>query len=284
MSEPIALFLGLGIGASVLLAVGFLLMKSRAAELAPAEGAGFLRALAQWFSDCIWLAGLALQLVGYALYLVALTGAPVSMLAVMMQAGTGVFVLFSVILFHERASIAEWVGIAGVFVAMVLLGASLEQHAAESSADISALVIATVVGLVVAGVPYLSAPLRGVASAFASGIVFGLASLYAKAMMQTFATEDSSFWSGIQTMLTAWPYLAAVANFSGLVLLQNSFHWSRGIVAMPLSSALSNLVPIVGGMLAFGEHLPAAAIPAAMRIAAFALTIASAGLLAAGRN
>src|ERR1700746_2305882 len=100
MSDSIALFLGLGISASVLLAVGFLLMKSRAEQLAPAEGKGFLRALGQWFSDGVWLAGLALQLVGYTLYLVALTGAPVSMLAVMMQGGTGVFVLFSVVLFH----------------------------------------------------------------------------------------------------------------------------------------------------------------------------------------
>ena len=45
------------------------------------------------------------------------------------------------------------------------------------------------------------------------------------------------------------------ANLAGMVMLQNSFHQARGIITMPLSSALSNLVPIVGGMLAFGEGL-----------------------------
>ena len=49
---------------------------------------------------------------------------------------------------------------------------------------------------------------------------------------------------------------------------------------MPLSGALSNLVPIAGGMLAFGERLPADPIAATMRIAAFVLTIAASTTLA----
>ena len=65
-----------------------------------------------------------------------------------------------------------------------------------------------------------------------------------------------------------------------MVMLQNSFHQARGIITMPLSGALSNLVPIVGGMLAFGERLPADPIAATMRMAAFVLTIAASTTLA----
>jgi hypothetical protein len=53
---------------------------------------------------------------------------------------------------------------------------------------------------------------------------------------------------------------------------------------MPLSSALSNLVPIAGGMLAFGEALPAEPAAAAMRIGALALTIAAGALLAGSQE
>jgi hypothetical protein len=74
------------------------------------------------------------------------------------------------------------------------------------------------------------------------------------------------------------------ANIAGIVTLQNSFHSARGIIAMPLSSALSNVVPIAGGMLAFGEHLPANRGAAAMRIGAFILTIAAGALLAGARE
>jgi hypothetical protein len=67
-------------------------------------------------------------------------------------------------------------------------------------------------------------------------------------------------------------------------MLQNAFHQARGIIAMPLSSACSNVVPIVGGMVAFGEGLPANAVAAAVRIAAFVLTIGASALLAMGRE
>jgi len=74
------------------------------------------------------------------------------------------------------------------------------------------------------------------------------------------------------------------ANIIGIVMLQNSFHSARAIIAMPLSGALSNIVPIVGGMIIFGERLPAGSVPAAMRVGAFVLTIAAGALLAGSRE
>jgi hypothetical protein len=67
-------------------------------------------------------------------------------------------------------------------------------------------------------------------------------------------------------------------------MLQNSFHSARAIIAMPLSGALSNIVPIVGGMLVFGERLPSGSIAAAMRIGAFVLTVAAGAMLAGSRE
>jgi hypothetical protein len=68
-------------------------------------------------------------------------------------------------------------------------------------------------------------------------------------------------------------YGVIVGNIVGMVALQNSFSSARGIIAMPLSSALSNIVPIVGGMTAFGERLPIESTAATMRVAAFILTV-----------
>jgi len=53
---------------------------------------------------------------------------------------------------------------------------------------------------------------------------------------------------------------------------------------MPLSGALSNIVPIAGGMIVFGERLPADSMSAAMRVGAFVLTIAAGALLAGSRE
>jgi drug/metabolite transporter (DMT)-like permease len=279
------LFLLIGIAGSILLAFGLLLMKSRGPDLAPAEGAGFARAIVGWLRDPLWLGGLGVQIIGYALYVIALSGAPVSMLAVVMQGGIAVFVVCSALVLRERADAAEWLGIGGVVTAMLLLGISLQGGAVEARVNTHALVAVSGTAAVIALMPYLVAHLRsrGIAPALASGILFGLGSLYAKAITQAVAADAQESAAAV-LMLSPWLYLAIAANLCGLVLLQNSFHWARGIVVMPLSSALSNLVPIAGGMIAFGERLPSATIPAAMRVMAFLLTVVATGLLAAGHE
>jgi len=233
----------------------------------------------------MWLGGFGVQIVGYALYIVALTGSPVSMLAVMMQGGIAFFVLITMFFLHEHASGREWLGIIGVVAAMILLSLSLGSGTESNRADALSLTLTSAGAIVIGLLPYANERLRngGLAAALTSGIAFGLGSLYAKAVTDIFAANDSQpVFIGLVT--SPWFYLATIANLSGMVLLQNSFHWARGIIAMPLSSACSNLVPIVGGILAFGERLPSATGPAAMRITAFTLTILSGSLLATGRE
>ena len=102
-------------------------------------------------------------------------------------------------------------------------------------------------------------------------------------MTDTFLGDDAG---PVALRIATNPYVygVIVTNIAGIVMLQNSFHSARGIIAMPLSSALSNLVPIAGGMLAFGERLPTDGAAAAMRVGAFALTIAAGVLLAGSRE
>jgi hypothetical protein len=69
-----------------------------------------------------------------------------------------------------------------------------------------------------------------------------------------------------------------------MIGLQNSFYGARGIIAMPLSSALSNIVPIAGGVIVFGERLPADPGAATMRVAAFILTVVGSALLASAKE
>jgi len=53
-----------------------------------------------------------------------------------------------------------------------------------------------------------------------------------------------------------WVYANYSGEFGGMVDAPESFHQARGIITMPLSSALSNLVPIAGGCWLSGERLP----------------------------
>ena len=274
-----------GLVASLLLALGLLMMKSRAASLPTARGAGTLRSIGRWLRDPIWLGGLGVQASGYALYLIALSNAPVSLVAVMMQGGIALFVVFAVIFLGERAAPREWAGIIGIVLAMVILAFSLQAGVTEAPASVRALLVLTAIAAMAAALPAMLERLRGngVAAAIASGIAFGLASLYTKALTDSFMAAAGQAML-LRVFANPWTYAASAANITGLVMLQNSFCAARGIIAMPLSSACSNIVPIVGGMIAFGESLPADPRAAALRLGAFALTVAASALLAIGQE
>ena len=287
MDKPssLELYLGLGVVASALLAAGLFMMKSRSSVLPPARGSGMLRTILIWIRDPIWIGGLGVQTVGYALYVAALSDAPVSLVAVMMQGGIALFVVFATVFLHERASAREWAGIIGILVAMVVLGVSLTGGAAGSEAEAQALWAFSAISVAVTAVPFMFVRLRrnGMATAIASGVAFGLGSLYTKPLADAFVVH-----TGTNPMLRMfahqWLYLVSATNIAGLILLQNSFHAARGIITMPLSSAISNVVPILGGMAAFAESLPTEPFAAFLRIAAFVLTIGSSALLAVGEE
>jgi uncharacterized membrane protein len=275
----------IGAVASILMAVGLLMMKSRGPALPEARPGRLLAAALAWFRDPIWLGSIVLQTIGYALYLIALAGTPVSLLAVVMQGGIALFLLMAVIFLGEHASRSEWIGIVVLVCAMLAVTLSIGSDVATSRLDARALTVVTLVGLIVGGILNFDARLRtsGAAAALGSGLAFGLAALYAKALTCVIVADPgASFW--IRIAANPYLYLTAIANVAGLMMLQNAFHCARGIIAMPLSSALSNLVPIAGGMLAFGESLPAEPRLAAMRVAAFLMTIAGGLLMASPRN
>jgi multidrug transporter EmrE-like cation transporter len=285
MAERIALYLILALLASFLLALGLLMMKSCARRLPAAHGRGIVRALIRWLRDPVWVTALVIQALGYGLSVVAMAGAPVSLVSVMMQGGIALFVIFAVIFLHERAQPIEWLGISAIIIAIVILALSLSSGAAEGGVDDAMMTALSGASLVAILAAYSSERLRhnGIAAALTSGIFFGLSSIYTKALTYSFAGTTIE---GLAFRLLESPYLylVVVTNILGLILLQNSFHAARGLIVMPISSALSNILPIIGGLLVFGESLPAEPFDAGMRAGAFALTIVGSALLAATRE
>jgi uncharacterized membrane protein len=234
------LYLSLAIVASSLMALGLLMMKSRSTDLPMATGANAIGAIVAWLRDPMWFGGLCVQTAGWACYVIAVSHAPVSMVAVMMQGGIALFVIASVVILGERASPREWIG-----MAVARLNAS------------------------------------GASAAILSGVAFGLGAMFTKSMTLEFS--GGAMASELRIVTNPYIYCMLAANIFGMVMLQNSFHSARAIIAMPLSGALSNIVPIIGGMLVFGERLPAGTIEAGMRVLAFLLTVTAGALLAGSR-
>ncbi|MGH7948461.1 MAG: hypothetical protein ACREQF_04485 [Candidatus Binataceae bacterium] len=280
-----ALYFAIAVVASALMAAGLLMMKSRAASLPEARGRDVVRAVIAWLRDPVWIGGLGVQIAGFALYLLAVANAPISMIAVMMQGGIALFVVLSVVVMRERASRREWIGIAVIGAAVVMLSISLDAGAATGRLDISSLVFLSVYGLVIGVAPMFRrrSSDRVITGAVAAGVLFGFGGIYAKAMADFFIAQPDAPLA-LRVAANPFVYLMAGANIAGIVMQQNAFRAGRGIIVMPIASALSNLVPIAGGMLAFGEHLPSEPLAAALRGAAFILTVLAGAILATGNH
>jgi hypothetical protein len=280
-----AVFLAVGILSSVLLALGLLMMKARATVLPSAHGWGTARAVATWIRDPVWIGSIGIQAVGYALYIAALAHVPVSLMATVMQGGIGAFVLLAVLFLGERASVLEWTGLAGMAAAMTMLGLSLGTAETSHPPPAATIVVFSMVSVAVAIGSLAVKPLRanGIGLAVASGICSGLGDLYPKAITDDLFGEAPRAIA-LVVISDPYVYLTMITNIAGLILLQNAFNRARGLIATPLSSALSNLIPIVGGMVAFGERLPAVPMLAGLRVAAFVLTIVAGLMLSTDRT
>ncbi len=262
----------LAVLASLLLTCGLYFMKREAERLPSLDGGWRLTAWWAFVRDGWWLLGLGLQVVGYGLYLLALRSAPLSVISAALNGGVALFVVMSVVGLGDYPRPTEWLGVALITGSLILLGASSATATAVHDGGHAILPFSFVVaGLAALALTVDPHPRRPIGVSGASGLLLGLAAVYAKELA-----------AGAQSTLSAATYvvLTLVTNLLGFALMQAALQSGRGVVVMPLFSALSNLVPIVGGFVVFGETLRDDQTATMLRPFAFVLTIVGAALLA----
>ncbi len=263
----------LAILASTSLTVGLYFMKREAERLPSLDGGWRLAAWLAFVRNPWWMLGLLLQIVGYALYLIALGAAPLSIVHTALNGGIALFVVLAVFGLGEQVRPAEWLGITVVTASLIVLSISLSATPSAGGVPHGILPFSLAL-LLLSGLAVLidPAPRRAIGLSVASGLMLGLGSVYAKGL-----ADASSFTAAVESAYLA---LTVAANLVGFVLMQAAFQAGRGVVVMPLFSALSNLVPIIGGIVIFDESLPRHGAAAVLRPLAFTLAIVGAGLLA----
>lgn len=264
---------GLAILASTALTVGLYFMK-RQAERLPSLGSGWPSA-AWWAfaSDPLWVFGVVLQAAGYGIYLAALRDAPLSIVHTALNGGIVLFVLLAVWGLGERLQALEWLGIATVTGGLLALGCTLSSGAGGGGIEHGALPfsLATIAAAVLAA-RLDREPSRAIGLSVSSGLILGLAGVYAKELASAVSLRAALVSPGL--------LLTLAANVVGFVLMQAALQAGRGVVVVPIFSTLSNLVPIIGGVVVFHEWLPHHGPAAVLRPMAFVLALAGAALLA----
>ncbi len=215
-----------------------------------------------------WMLGYAAGWIGWGLYIVALSLAPLSLVQAVSAGGVGVLAVVA----HRCGTpllVRERRGATMALVGLVLLGLSLTAPVTPSvPAHSVTLVVVIVIGCAVAGLlaGLAAASFRPAASlGAAAGILFGVGDL---------ATKGAVDGNGVLFIP-----LLAVCTALGFVALQLAFQRGRVLETAGLSTLINNLIPIVGGLALFHEALPAGWAGIA-RIASFVAVVCGAVLLA----
>jgi drug/metabolite transporter (DMT)-like permease len=229
-----------------------------------------------------WLWGCCLLLGGLVCQGLALSLAPISVAQPIFASGIVLLLVLSHFVLHDRLRRVEWLALATIVVALVLLGLSIDTRVdhAGGPASLPYLLLAAIptsaVGLalfVVADrahrsrrrIRYLRAPLFGVSA----GLLYGVAGLGLKSAA-TFVQRWGLIGSVPHLVTSPDLYLLAVSMATGLVLFQTGLQRCSASVVSPVNIVTSTSYVIAVGTLLFNEHLPTSAGPLGLRITGFA--------------
>jgi uncharacterized membrane protein len=231
-----------------------------------------------------WLEAQGLQFGGTFIKGLALGLAPLSVIQPINTAGIAVLAVLAITKLGEKPGLADWLGIGTIVAGLFMLGRSLIGVPSKSfSYNSFILWFFVVFFVIVAGVslfkglrekheraPYLIA--------IASGVLIGLTAVIIKLAWHDFG---SRFWEHGFRYALASPYLwfMFILPFVTLVLDQIAMQRGKAIIVVPLTTGISNLIPIIIGIVAMHEPLPSSGGMLFLRLGSFIFIIGGAVIL-----
>ncbi|MGI5468572.1 DMT family transporter [Streptomyces sp. CA-132043] len=294
--------------ANVLYSCGFVLEKRALGRLPPLSVRRPFHVVRRLLGSPLWLAGSLALAAGFAAQLVVYRTLPVAAAQGLFAAGLVLVLLLASVVLGERTTGRERLATVAVVAALVMVAGSLRgADAAEVSrtAPAGTLLWCALPALAAGLWLYAAAGRRarrrhraagaGVPYGVAIGLLYGVSSLAIKGLAGLPEAADGAgpgvAWpSDVRTALSAltalgatpYPYLLVCTGTAGLVLSQAALQRCRASLLVPVCSAVSGVVAVVCGTVAFGEPLPADPVRLALRLGGTALALAA--LLALDRR
>jgi hypothetical protein len=221
-------------------------------------------------TDRSWLLGFALESAGFALYVVALALAPLTLVQSVAAGGIGILAFVSARMSKRRLGRGETVGVWISMLGLLALAVSLAAGTGEGSGGTTGEILLWLGATAAAGVLALTLGLRlgsrGVAYGIAGGLFFSIGDISVK--VATSGGARTGFAVGV------------VAGYSlGTLFLQLGYQRRGALTVAGIATLLTNALPIAAGSVVLGEPVPSGAL-GALRILAFAAVTAGAILLA----
>jgi len=273
--SPLAGGLGLALLASVALNSSYLLQHAGSRGGPPVTVRRPLVALRGLLSSRLWLAGLGLGLLGWAVHVAALSLAPLSLVQAFAAGGLALAAPVGARVLRQPLSARERRAIAVIAVALSLLatGAVAGPRAAVPAAG-AAVAFLVPCAVLAATLAAMRGPRRAHALGAAGGVLYGIGDAATKAL-----TAAARGGLGIAA-IGLWTAVLLVATAGAFLCFQRGLQLGPAVPVVALMTAATNVVAIAAGLVAFGDPLGATQPLAILHAVAFVLVVGAAWALA----
>jgi drug/metabolite transporter (DMT)-like permease len=228
----------------------------------------------KWFSI-----GMLVALGAWILHVGALALAPLSIVQATLAGGLVFLAVLADRVFGLRVGRRQWTGVALTAVGLTLLAVTLPgQDGAHTTYSLAGM-IAFESGLLAVGTllvlsPRLGTPdhHHGLLLGVAAGIMIGVSHVAIKALIGAVGE------GGLLGLVSPWLGAAAIAWVVAFYASAHGFQRGDAVPVIALTTVAANVSTISGGLIVFGDPLPADALGIVVQFLAFALVIVAATL------
>lgn len=236
-----------------------------------------------------WLEAQGLQFAGTFIKAIAVGLAPLSVIQPINTAGIAVLAVLAITKLGERPSISDWLGIGTIIVGLLMLGRTLIGVPTKAfSYNPIVLWFFVIFFFAMAGLSLYNGFTRKHPNApnliaVASGVLIGLTAVIIKLGWND---VGSRFWEhGFRhALLSPYLYLIILLPVITLVLDQIAMQRGKAIVVVPITTGMSNLIPIIIGIVAMHEPMPSTAGMFLLRLLSFVFIIGGSIILSLRRE
>jgi hypothetical protein len=279
MTAQVLVGVALAVLASVALNGGFLVQHLGARDaprVTPRRPVASVRGLLR---SRLWLAGTAAGLAGWALHVVALSQAPLSLVQAFSAGGLALAVPLGARLTGAPLAAPERRAILLMIGALVVLavGAGPAGAGVAAAAGMAAfVVISAAVAAAFAAAPAGARRAHGLG--VAAGVLYGVGDAATKAV-------TSALHAGglLAAALSPWLVVVVAVSAGGFFCFQRGLQIGPPVPVIVLMTAATNLVAVAAGLIVFAEPLGASAAASALHLLAFGLVGAAAWRLSAAQ-
>lgn len=243
-----------------------------------ASASGLFRS--RWF-----LVGMIVATGAWMFHVAALALAPMSVVQVVMAGGVALIAVMADRLFGMKVGRRQWWGLGCTALGLAMLALTQPAtHGAHSSYTVPAMLsfevgLFALGGLLIAG-PRVGAPREhhGVMLGAAAGLLFGVSDIAIKALTGLVGTI------GMAGLLTPWLLVAIAASVVAFYASARGLQDGDAIPVIAVTGTAANVSCILGGILVFGDPMPATALGIVIQATAFILVIAASAMTPAPRS